>query len=150
MATAISRNVSLRCFYRSLTSHTLPRSPKPSLRLFHGPLETPLHRPPLLPPPQSEFRLSLGLQSLAIYHRRCLCTTTTIVNRANSSTKGSPEGASGNGDKSDQSQHTADQGKSVRGGPVSWLSFLLLVATGAGLIFYYDREKKRHIEGRLL
>ncbi|XP_052175004.1 protein SCO1 homolog 1, mitochondrial isoform X1 [Diospyros lotus] len=30
--------------------------------------------------------------------------------------------------------------------PVSWLSFLLLVATGAGLIFYYDREKKRHIE----
>ncbi|CAL5422781.1 unnamed protein product [Camellia sinensis] len=152
MATAISRNASLRCFYRSLTSYTLPRSPKPCLRLFHGPLETPLHRPPppppprLLPLPQSEFRLSLGLQSLAIYHRRCLCTTTTIVNQANSPTKGSPEGASGNGDESDQSQHTADQGKSVRGGPVSWLSFLLLVATGAGLIFYYDREKKRHIE----
>lgn len=34
--------------------------------------------------------------------------------------------------------------------PISWLSFLLLVATGAGVIYYYDREKKRHIEGRLL
>ncbi|KAL7165113.1 hypothetical protein ACSBR2_040904 [Camellia fascicularis] len=32
------------------------------------------------------------------------------------------------------------------GKPVSWLSFLLLVATGAALIFYYDREKKQHIE----
>ncbi|KAH1199354.1 Protein SCO1 1, mitochondrial [Glycine max] len=41
----------------------------------------------------------------------------------------------------------SDAGKSVRGGPVSWLSFLLLVLTGAGLVFYYDREKKRHIEG---
>ena len=34
--------------------------------------------------------------------------------------------------------------------PISWLSFLLLVATGAGVLFYYDREKKQHIEGRLL
>ncbi|TKY65807.1 SCO1-like 1 [Spatholobus suberectus] len=40
----------------------------------------------------------------------------------------------------------SDAGKPVRGGPVSWLSFLLLVLTGAGLVFYYDREKKRHIE----
>ncbi|WVZ08177.1 hypothetical protein V8G54_021523 [Vigna mungo] len=30
--------------------------------------------------------------------------------------------------------------------PISWLSFVLLVLTGAGLVFYYDREKKRHIE----
>ncbi|RVW32496.1 Protein SCO1-like 1, mitochondrial [Vitis vinifera] len=36
--------------------------------------------------------------------------------------------------------------KAVRGGPVSWLSFLLLIFTGAGLVFYYDNEKKRHIE----
>lgn len=42
-----------------------------------------------------------------------------------------------------------DQSKSrsVRGGPVSWLSLALLIFTGGGLIFYYDREKKRHIEG---
>lgn len=34
--------------------------------------------------------------------------------------------------------------------PVSWLSFLLLLATGIGIIFYYDNLKKRHIEGTLL
>ena len=34
--------------------------------------------------------------------------------------------------------------------PVSWLSFLLLVATGVGIIFYYDKQKRKHIEGRLL
>lgn len=36
--------------------------------------------------------------------------------------------------------------KAVRGGPVSWLSLLLLIATGTGITFYYDNEKKRHIE----
>ncbi|CAN6809936.1 unnamed protein product [Brassica oleracea] len=30
--------------------------------------------------------------------------------------------------------------------PVSWMSFFLLFATGAGLVYYYDREKKRHIQ----
>ena len=34
--------------------------------------------------------------------------------------------------------------------PVSWLSFLLLLATGIGIILYYDKNKKRHIEGTLL
>ncbi|XP_048605447.1 protein SCO1 homolog 1, mitochondrial-like [Brassica napus] len=29
---------------------------------------------------------------------------------------------------------------------VSWMSFFLLFATGAGLVYYYDREKKRHIQ----
>ncbi|KAG0478384.1 hypothetical protein HPP92_013103 [Vanilla planifolia] len=38
-------------------------------------------------------------------------------------------------------------GRPVRGGPVSWLSLVLLIMTGGGLLFYYDREKKRHIEG---
>ncbi|ONK59521.1 uncharacterized protein A4U43_C08F7280 [Asparagus officinalis] len=36
--------------------------------------------------------------------------------------------------------------KAVRGGPVSWLSLLLLIATGSGITVYYDKEKKRHIE----
>lgn len=72
---------------------------------------------------------------------RFLCTTSS-VNQPNSPPKASSAADSGSG----ESQKPPDQGKSVRGGPVSWLSFLLLIATGAGLIFYYDREKKRHIE----
>nr|XP_043621405.1 protein SCO1 homolog 1, mitochondrial [Erigeron canadensis] len=47
---------------------------------------------------------------------------------------------------SEDSNQNSEQGKSVRGGPISWLSFLLLVATGAGVVYYYDQEKKRHIE----
>ncbi|RWW32034.1 hypothetical protein GW17_00003309 [Ensete ventricosum] len=34
--------------------------------------------------------------------------------------------------------------------PVSWLSLVLLIVTGGGLIVYYDKEKKRHIEGSFL
>uniref|UniRef100_J3L9R7 Thioredoxin domain-containing protein n=1 Tax=Oryza brachyantha TaxID=4533 RepID=J3L9R7_ORYBR len=52
------------------------------------------------------------------------------------------EGSDGKSGKSEQ----GDAGKSVRGGPVSWLSFLLLLVTGGGIIVYYDKEKKRHIE----
>ena len=43
-----------------------------------------------------------------------------------------------------------DCGILVNTQPVSWMSFFLLFATGAGLVYYYDREKKRHIEGTLL
>ncbi|KAK6125979.1 hypothetical protein DH2020_040287 [Rehmannia glutinosa] len=39
------------------------------------------------------------------------------------------------------------QWQSFEGNPVSWMSFLLLLCTGAGLVYYYDREKRRHIEG---
>jgi len=59
-------------------------------------------------------------------------------------------GGDGGGDGQSGKSEQADAGKSVRGGPVSWLSFLLLLVTGGGIIVYYDREKKRHIEGRLL
>uniref|UniRef100_A0A0D9VCF8 Thioredoxin domain-containing protein n=1 Tax=Leersia perrieri TaxID=77586 RepID=A0A0D9VCF8_9ORYZ len=52
------------------------------------------------------------------------------------------EGGDGKSGKSEQ----GDAGKSVRGGPVSWLSFFLLLLTGGGIIVYYDKEKKRHIE----
>ncbi|CAM6129608.1 unnamed protein product [Calypogeia fissa] len=36
--------------------------------------------------------------------------------------------------------------RTIRGGPVSWLSLGLLVTTGVGLLTYYDGEKKRRIE----
>ncbi|RCV05389.1 hypothetical protein SETIT_1G080200v2 [Setaria italica] len=55
---------------------------------------------------------------------------------------GGDGGSDGQSGKSEQ----GDAGKSVRGGPVSWLSFLLLLVTGGGIIVYYDQEKKRHIE----
>lgn len=38
------------------------------------------------------------------------------------------------------------EARTVRGSPVSWLSLGLLLATGAGLIFHFDQEKKRHID----
>ncbi|KAG2648643.1 protein SCO1 homolog 1, mitochondrial-like isoform X2 [Panicum virgatum] len=61
---------------------------------------------------------------------------------AAATTTGGDGGGDGHSGKSEQ----ADAGKSVRGGPVSWLSFLLLLVTGGGIIVYYDKEKKRHIE----
>ncbi|GFP93824.1 protein sco1 homolog 1 mitochondrial [Phtheirospermum japonicum] len=91
-------------------------------------------------------------------NRRFLCTGTSnpSVNQPTSSSadttpsSGSAEGNSGNkndgGQSSGGSQNTSQQGKSVRGGPVSWVSFFLLLCTGAGLVYYYDKEKRRHIE----
>ncbi|KAH9310184.1 hypothetical protein KI387_038095 [Taxus chinensis] len=49
------------------------------------------------------------------------------------------------GDK-DGSDRTGSKGRSVREGPVTWMSLVLLIITGAGLIIYFDREKKRRIE----
>ncbi|RLN07380.1 hypothetical protein C2845_PM11G14920 [Panicum miliaceum] len=60
---------------------------------------------------------------------------------------GSATGGDGGGDGQSGKSEQADAGKSVRGGPVSWLSFLLLLVTGGGgIIVYYDKEKKCHIE----
>ncbi|KAL2330728.1 hypothetical protein Fmac_018309 [Flemingia macrophylla] len=58
----------------------------------------------------------------------------------------SAKDGSGQGKESGGGDQKSDAGRPVRGGPVSWLSFVLLVITGAGLVFYYNREKKRHIE----
>ncbi|GAA0144606.1 oxidase [Lithospermum erythrorhizon] len=60
--------------------------------------------------------------------------------------EGSSESNSGNQGSSGGSHQSNEQGKPIRGSPVSWMSFFLLIATGAGLVFYYDREKKKHIE----
>lgn len=57
-----------------------------------------------------------------------------------------PEAKPGGDGGSGGSHQTGNEGKSVRGSPVSWVSMLLLLVTGAGIVYYYDQEKKRHIE----
>ncbi|XP_031486741.1 protein SCO1 homolog 1, mitochondrial [Nymphaea colorata] len=57
-----------------------------------------------------------------------------------------PTEKSTSGEEKRGSDASGPAGKPVRGGPISWLSFLLLALTGAGLVYYYDKEKKRHIE----
>lgn len=54
---------------------------------------------------------------------------------------------SGQGKESGGEQkQNSDYQKSLRGSPVAWLSFVFLILTGGGLVYYYDKEKKRHIE----
>lgn len=86
------------------------------------------------------MRLENGL----ICHR-FLCISTSS-NQANSVSGGSSAGTNSGNSESSGGSHKTEQGKSIRGSPVSWMSFFLLVCTGAGLVYYYDREKKRHIE----
>ncbi|KAF3507141.1 hypothetical protein F2Q69_00003184 [Brassica cretica] len=72
------------------------------------------------------------------------------LRRASSTSKlpksNDPETKSGGSDGGSDQKHERGSGKDVRGAPVSWMSFFLLFATGAGLVYYYDREKKRHIQ----
>ncbi|KAJ7950000.1 Protein SCO1, mitochondrial-like protein [Quillaja saponaria] len=103
-------------------------------------------RHPSLPLHQPIFPQGFGNQSLVGYQRFLSGTAAPHVNQGNSASNSSEKANSDQGKGSGDSHQKSDAGKPVRGGPVSWLSFLLLVATGAGLIFYYDKEKKRHIE----
>ncbi|KAK4483780.1 hypothetical protein RD792_010984 [Penstemon davidsonii] len=145
MASILSRNLRSRLLYSCINSQW--RSSK-----------SPFHSPPLLSDAQSQYKCKL-LQAFSMNHR-FLCTTATNPGTPNKSTNlnadaapssGSAEGNSGNsndgGQDSGGSQNNSQEGKSVRGGPVSWMSLFLLLCTGAGLVYYYDREKKRHIEG---
>ncbi|KAE8099182.1 hypothetical protein FH972_017186 [Carpinus fangiana] len=139
MATIISRNVNhLRYVNRCLRQFR--RFPIPSPPVADT---APLRTLPIL---QSVVPLGFGIQSLAIYQRCLFGTSTASVNPENQAPNSSGEANSGNGKHSGGSHQSNESGKSVRGGPVSWLSFLLLIATGAGLIFYYDKQKKQHIE----
>lgn len=110
-----------------------------SFKLFHGASGSSLYRPL----PNSPSVIALG-------HEMAICkrylSTTATVNSENPPAKSSADATSGKGEKS-ESNKSGDAGKPVRGGPVSWMSFFLLVCTGAGLVVYYDREKKRHIQG---
>ncbi|PON92204.1 Copper chaperone SCO1/SenC [Trema orientale] len=133
-----------RLIYRSLSYHTLNRCPSPLRSTELN--EAIQHRRPLNLLLQSVLAQGLGTQSLAMY-RGCLFSTTTAatnVGTGNEASKTEGEANSGKEEKSGESNK--GEGKPVRGGPVSWLSFVLLVATGVGVIFYYDQEKRKHIE----
>ncbi|KAF2306409.1 hypothetical protein GH714_017714 [Hevea brasiliensis] len=94
----------------------------------------------------SVIPVDVGVHSMWTY-QRFLSSASASTGTVSSETSGKAEDTkSDGGEKSGDSQQDSDAGKPVRGGPVSWLSFLLLMATGVGIILYYDREKKRHIE----
>ncbi|GAB2272984.1 Protein SCO1 1, mitochondrial [Dionaea muscipula] len=88
----------------------------------------------------------------SLYYRH-LCTNTAAAQAAAATSSSlavnslASQANSNEGNKSEESAAGGDAGKPVRGGPVSWLSFFLVLATGSGLVYYYDREKKKHIEG---
>lgn len=114
----------------------------------------PNHHSPLHQPQEIQVG-SLGAKSMPeMYHHhwRSLCTTisanatSTVTQETKDQSKSSSQGKDGSGSSGGDRNNSEQQGKPVRGGPVSWLSFLLLIATGAGLIFYYDREKKQRIQ----
>ncbi|KFK38282.1 hypothetical protein AALP_AA3G094000 [Arabis alpina] len=97
---------------------------------------------------RSFFSRNCGIERLKMDQRCLLSTsasdTTSKPNSSNPETKS--EGSESSDGGSDQKNDRGSSGKDVRGAPVSWMSFFLLFATGAGLVYYYDNEKKRHIE----
>ncbi|KAF3586688.1 hypothetical protein F2Q69_00032144 [Brassica cretica] len=155
MASALYRTASrlrpVQMFRRLRASSDLlfPSSPSPACISDHGDFSL----------PRSMFTLSCGIERLRMDQRRLLNTSASDTTSKSSSGEseakssgeneksGGSEGSDGGG--SDQKSDRAS-GKHARGAPVSWMSFFLLFATGAGLVYYYDREKKRHIEGTLL
>ncbi|CAI9298664.1 unnamed protein product [Lactuca saligna] len=131
MAAVLSKTAHLRRAYRLFSSHTTSRL---TLQLSTEIPKSPFHRPL----PQSDVGSFTKLPRFL---------STNANTQADSELKGTASDShSDQGKQSGDSHQSSEQGKSVRGGPISWLSFLLLVATGAGVIFYYDQEKKRHIE----
>ncbi|WOG96038.1 hypothetical protein DCAR_0415368 [Daucus carota subsp. sativus] len=144
MATTMSRKLhSFRYICRSLYHH---QHTAPSLRRLHG---LPSLRPQSPQPFQPDkFVGRIGVQSVSVALHRQLCTsaaapTANTTGKQVDEEKGSGDGGTGSGDSN---QSSGQQAKFFRGSPVSWLSFLLLILTGAGIVFYYDNEKKRHIQ----
>ncbi|OUZ99123.1 Copper chaperone SCO1/SenC [Macleaya cordata] len=145
MASIMSRNQHLRCIRRTLFTYTqhhlkTTKPSSPSNQLHSG--FSNVFQSRLKPPSQSVTSLTRERYALNLYHR-FLCS-----NPENPKSKNPEEAATEGGEKESESSHQTDQnaGKSVRGAPVSWLSFFLLILTGGGVIYYYDQEKKRHIE----
>lgn len=139
MAAVLSRTAHLRRAYRLFSSHTT--SSRLTLHFSNEIPKPHLHRPL----PQSDVGSFTKLPRFLSTNANAAGAAANT--QADSALKGTASDAhSDQGKQSDDSHQSSEQGKSIRGGPISWLSFLLLVATGAGVIFYYDQEKKRHIE----
>ncbi|CAN7010380.1 hypothetical protein IGI04_011704 [Brassica rapa subsp. trilocularis] len=135
MGSALCRTASrLRSVHRLRASSDLQSPPCISDALRHGDSSLPLSVRQL-------FSLSCGIERLKM-NQRCLLSTSASDTTSKLPKSNDPESKSGG---SDQKNERAS-GKDVRGAPVSWMSFFLLFATGAGLVYYYDREKKRHIQ----
>ncbi|XP_043697967.1 protein SCO1 homolog 1, mitochondrial-like isoform X2 [Telopea speciosissima] len=137
----------LRCIHRNLLYHVRhywkpTNTSSPSDQFFYG--VPAIFQFELSPAFQSVNGLVYGSRLSTVFHRH-LCVGSNVTSDS-PALKKPAESTSGQGEKSEESQQAGEAGKPVRGGPVSWLGFLLLVTTGAGLIFYYDKEKKRHIE----
>ncbi|XVE76571.1 hypothetical protein DITRI_Ditri12bG0184200 [Diplodiscus trichospermus] len=95
-----------------------------------------------------EITISVGVEfkSLTICGRYLSNSTASAAENQEKSSSLSKTNSYGTQNAGGSQQSGGDAGKPVRGGPVSWLSFLLLLATGTGIILYYDKNKKRHIE----
>lgn len=144
MATAIWRNASrLRSFNRCLYARSLSqfRSSIPSSTITPHSLCAPSlpSFPPVIP-------VGAEFKSLGIYGRFLSNSTATPTENQEKSSSSSKTNSEETQNTGGSQQSSGSEGKPVRGGPVSWLSFLLLLATGIGIIFYYDNLKKRHIE----
>ncbi|CAI0426321.1 unnamed protein product [Linum tenue] len=144
MASALSRTVNhLRKAYRFANSHHVgqfrsvtsvpPSSVLESLPLFRSIAPLDFRIPPI----------SIGQRFLFRSIQTASPAGTVGSESAKKVEEAKPDGGEKSGGSSEQG---GEAGKPVRGGPVSWLSFVLLALTGAGIIFYYDREKKKHIE----
>ncbi|KAL8534063.1 hypothetical protein ACS0TY_010182 [Phlomoides rotata] len=137
MASSFLRNSSLRHIFHSFNSRV--RSSKLGNESFpNSPLA-------LLSPEDfsaNQYKLLCSFSS----NHRFLCTGTNnpAANQSASSNVGSVPAEGNSGNKNDGG---SQEGKPVRGGPVSWMSFFLLLCTGAGLVYYYDWEKRRRIAG---
>ncbi|XP_071722845.1 protein SCO1 homolog 1, mitochondrial-like [Rutidosis leptorrhynchoides] len=130
MAAVISKTAQLRRTYRLFSSYTSSFRLTPHIANKNP--NSPLYRP-------------LNQSQLGSFTKlpRFLSTNSQADSPLKQTTA---DPQSDKGKQSGDSNQSSEQGKSIRGGPISWLSFLLLVATGAGVVFYYDQEKKRHIE----
>ncbi|CAJ2670799.1 unnamed protein product [Trifolium pratense] len=125
---------------RSLISHYF-RNPTPTSSLL-----SPSLSPHLSPHPRQVENQGYGNGSFMLYQRFLSSTSNQDkppLSNNNNSVKDDPgQGKESGGEKEQKS----DAGKSIRGSPVSWLSLVFLVLTGAGLVYYYDKQKKLHIE----
>ncbi|CAN8270013.1 unnamed protein product [Cochlearia groenlandica] len=96
---------------------------------------------------RSYFSLSYGIEMSKMDHKCLLSTSSSdATSKADSEAKTSDNNEKSGGSEGSDQKNDRSSGKDIRGAPVSWMSFFLLFATGAGLVYYYEGQKKRHIE----